>query len=99
MVTFGELINGNKPVLIHFYTQFNQPQHLLKTLRDVAASLGDKVKVVKIDIHKNEALAEALSVDEKPTYIIYKNREMKWRNVGSQDAVTLIEVIKEYISF
>mgnify|MGYP000109030124 CR=1 FL=1 len=96
MVTFGELIYGNKLVLIHFYTQFNQPQNLLKILRDVAAVLRDKVKVVKIDIEKNELLAEALSINNKPTFIIYKNGEIKWRNEGSQDAATLIEAIKNY---
>ena len=48
MAKFGELISLNKPVLIDFYTQFNESQNILKTLRDVAASLGDTAKVIKI---------------------------------------------------
>lgn len=97
MVKFGELINLNKPVLIDFYTQFNESQNILKTLRDVAASLGDTAKVIKINIEKNELLADALRIRENPTFIIYKNGEMKWRKTGNQDADTLIDSVNQYL--
>ena len=97
MAKFGELISLNKPVLIDFYTQFNESQNLLKTLRDVAASLGDTAKVIKINIEKNELLADALRIKENPTFIIYKNGEMKWRKTGNQDAGTLIDSVKQYL--
>ena len=66
-------------------------------LRDVAAALGDKAKVIKIDVEKNQELAEALRVKGLPTLIIYKNGEMKWRQSGEQDANTLIGIIKQYL--
>ena len=66
-------------------------------LRDVAAALGDKAKVVKIDVEKNEELSEALRVKGLPTLMIYKNGEMKWRKSGEQDANTLIGLVKEYV--
>ena len=66
-------------------------------LRDVAAALGDKARVIKIDVEKNEALAEALRVKGLPTLMIYKNGEMKWRQSGEQDANTLIGLVKEYL--
>ena len=66
-------------------------------LRDVAAALGDKAKVIKIDVDKNEELAEALRVKGLPTLIIYKGGEMKWRQSGEQDANTLIGIIQQYI--
>ena len=66
-------------------------------LRDVAAALGDKAKVIKIDVEKNKDLAEALRIKGLPTLIIYKNGEMKWRQSGEQDANTLIGLIQEYV--
>jgi thioredoxin 1 len=56
-----------------------------------------KAKVIKIDVEKNEELAEALRVKTLPTLIIYKGGEMKWRQSGEQDANTLISIIQQYI--
>lgn len=98
MSKFGELIDVEIPVLLDFYTEWNdqsEAMHLI--LRDVAAALGDKAKVIKIDVDKNEELAEALRVKTLPTLIIYKNGEMKWRQSGEQDANTLIGIIQQYV--
>lgn len=98
MSKFGELIDVDIPVLLDFYTEWNdqsEAMHLI--LRDVAAALGDKAKVIKIDVEKNEELAEALRVKTLPTLIIYKDGEMKWRQSGEQDANTLIGIIQQYV--
>ena len=98
MSKFGELIDVEIPVLLDFYTESNdQSIAMHPILRDVAAALGDKAKVIKIDIDKNKDLAEALRVKGLPTLIIYKNGEMKWRHSGEQDADTLIGIIQEYV--
>ncbi|WP_411894264.1 thioredoxin family protein [Winogradskyella sp. A2] len=98
MSKFGELIDVEIPVLLDFYTEWNEESIAMHPiLRDVAAALGDKAKVIKIDVDKNKELAEALRVKGLPTLIIYKNGEMKWRHSGEQDADALIEIIQEYI--
>ncbi|MBU2950487.1 thioredoxin family protein [Tamlana agarivorans] len=98
MSKFGELIDVKIPVLLDFYTAWNkQSEAMHLTLRDVAAALGDKAKVIKIDIEKNKELADALRVKSQPTLIIYKDGEMKWRYSGEQDANTLIGIIQDYI--
>jgi len=66
-------------------------------LKDVAAALGDKGKVIKIDVDKNAELSEALRVKVLPTLMIYKYSEMVWRQSGEQDANTLIGLIQEHI--
>lgn len=97
MSKFGELIDVEIPVLLDFYTEWNdQSTTMHLVLRDVAAALGDKAKVIKIDVEKNEELAEALRVKTLPTLIIYKGGEMKWRQSGEQDANTLIGIIQQY---
>lgn len=98
MSKFGELIDVDVPVLLDFYTEWNdQSESMHLILRDVAAALGDKAKVIKIDVEKNEELAEALRVKTLPTLIIYKDGEMKWRQSGAQDANTLIGIIQQYV--
>lgn len=98
MAKFGEIINSNKPTLIDFYADWNENNvNLHRVLRDVAAALGDKAKVIKIDIDKNEILANALRIKGNPTFIIYKNGEMKWRQSGEQDANTLISLVQQYV--
>ena len=98
MSKFGELIDIEIPVLLDFYTDWNvESVAMHPVLRDVAAALGDKAKVIKIDVDKNKDLAEALRVKGLPTLIIYKKGEMKWRHSGAQDADTIIGVIQDYI--
>ncbi|PHS10842.1 MAG: thiol reductase thioredoxin [Kordia sp.] len=98
MSKFGELIDVSVPVLLDFYTEWNEHSVAMHpVVREVAAALGDKAKVIKIDVDKNAPLAEALRVKGLPTLMIYKGGEMKWRQSGEQDADTLIGLIQEYL--
>ena len=97
MSKFGELIDINVPVLLDFYTDWNDAANAMHpVLKDVAAAMGDKAKVIKIDVDKNQELADALRVKGLPTLMIYKNGEMVWRQSGEQDANTLIGLLQEY---
>jgi thioredoxin 1 len=99
MAKFGELISSDIPVLIDFYAEWEEEnaEDLHNVLRDVAAALGDRAKVIRIDIDKNETLANALRIKGNPTFIIYKDGEMKWRQSGLQDANTLIGLVQQYV--
>jgi len=97
MTKFGDLINVEKPVLIDFYFNWDDVENSVETLRNVAVILGEKATVIKIDIKKNEILAEALQVKGNPTFMIYKNGKMKWRQTGEQDATTLVSLVEQYV--
>ena len=98
MSKFGELIDLQIPVLLDFFTEWNEDSVAMHpVLKDVAAAMGDKGKVIKIDVDKNSELAEALRIKTLPTLMIYKNGEMKWRQSGEQDANTLIGLMQEYV--
>ena len=62
-----------------------------------AAAMGDKARVIKIDVEKNQDLADALRIKGLPTLIIYKSGDMKWRKSGELDANTIIGRIQEYV--
>jgi len=98
MSKFGDIIGNEVPVLLDFYTEWNEPSVAMHpVLKDVAAAIGDKGKVIKIDVDKNEELATALRIKGLPTLMIYKEGEMVWRQSGEQDANTLIGIMKEYL--
>ena len=95
MVKFGEIISSSIPTLIDFFNEDSQV--VQNTLNDVATVLGNQVKVIKIDVNKNNQLVDALRIKGTPTFIIYKNSEMKWRQSGNQDADTLISLVEKFI--
>lgn len=97
MSKFGELISTNVPVLLNFFTEWNEDSvSMHEVLRDVAAALGDNAKVIKINVDKNQELSDALRIKGLPTLIIYKNAEMKWRQSGVQDSNALITLLQRY---
>ena len=98
MSKFGELINSQVPVLIDFYTEWNEPSvSMHPVIRDVAAALGDRAKVIKIDVDKNQELADALRIKGLPTLMIYKDGQMVWRQSGELDVNTIIGLVQEQL--
>ena len=94
MSKFGELISAQIPVLIDFYADWNEQSVTMHpVIRDVAAALGDKAKVIKIDVDKNQELSDALHISGLPTLMIYKEGQMVWRQSGDLDANTLIGLV------
>jgi len=97
MSKFGEIINTDVPVLISFYTDWNESSEDMHTvIRNVAAALGDKARVIKIDVDKNQDLAEALRIKSLPTLMVYKNGQMMWRQSGELDANSIIVTVTQY---
>lgn len=98
MSKFGELVNLEVPILLDFYGDWDESSKAMHpVLRNVAAAIGDKGKVIKINVDLNNELSEALRVKSLPTLMIYKNGEMVWRQSGEQDANTLINLINDFI--
>ena len=99
MSKFGDLVGLDIPILLDFYNDDNQISTVMHPiLRDVAAAVGDKGKVIKINVDKNNELAEALRIKMLPTLMIYKSGEMVWRQSGEQDANTLISLMKDHLN-
>ena len=98
MSKFGELIDDKLPLLLVFCNAKDQVSSSMHPiLKDVAAAMGDKGKVIKIDAEKNIKLSDALRVKVLPTLMIYKLGEMVWRQSGEQDANTLISLMQDHL--
>jgi thioredoxin 1 len=98
-VSFSDLINGDKPVLIDFSAEWCGPcQAMAPILKEVAASVGEKASIIKIDVDRNQALAEKLGIRGVPTFILYHKGEVKWRQSGMQSAKNLAYVIDQALA-
>lgn len=82
MSTFNDIVaEGN--VLVDFHATWCQPCKILgPILVDLAKEWDGKVKVIKIDVDRNPAIAQALSIQGVPTMMLYVNGKPVWRQSG-----------------
>ncbi len=96
--TFGSIIKADKPVLVDFFATWCGPCKMMPPILDkVRQQLGEQVRIIKIDVDRNQQLATELNISSVPTLAIFKNGEIKWRKAGVQQAVVLVDLLKQYI--
>lgn len=92
---FNELIQSETPVLVDFFAEWCGPcKTLAPILEEVKQELGEDVKIIKIDVDKNQALASTFQVRGVPTLMIYKNGQQKWRQSGVLSKNDLVSLIR-----
>jgi len=97
MSKFNELINADQPVLVDFFAEWCGPcKTLAPILQDVASKINGKVKIIKVDIDKNEAAARKYGVQAVPTLILFKKGEIKWRQSGVVSGSQLVSILEKY---
>lgn len=97
MATFGELINGDKPVLVDFFATWCGPCKVMAPmLEKLKQAVGDATTIIKIDVDKNPAAANTYNVQGVPTLILFKHGKILWRQSGVVPPDQLEKVIREY---
>jgi thioredoxin 1 len=91
---FNELIQSETPILIDFWATWCGPcKAMMPVLDALKADLGNKVRIVKIDVDKNLDLAEQMKVLGVPMFMLYKNGQELWRDAGVKSKEQLKEVV------
>jgi thioredoxin 1 len=88
--SFSELINSETPVLVDFFATWCGPcKAYSPVLQDLKRQQGDDLRLIKIDVDKNQALSQKLGIRAMPTTVIFQNGEEKFRASGVQSIGTL----------
>ena len=88
--SFKDLINSDKPVLIDFYADWCGPcKALTPIIQQLKTSMGDKVRIVKIDVDANPQISQKLQIRSIPSLMIFQDGEVKWRAMGVQSLQTI----------
>ena len=99
MITFQEIIKGEIPVLVDFYAEWCAPCKTMNPiLKNIKKQFGDELKIIKINIDNNQQVASKFQVRGIPTFILFKNNEVKWRQSGIIEERNFIETIKSKIN-
>ena len=94
---FSSILQTKTPVLIDFFALWCGPCKILApTLKQVKNELGDAVKIIKIDVDKNEQLAAQYQVRGVPTLLLFKNGKTVWRQSGIIQKESILRIIRSH---
>ena len=98
MSSFKDIINSDKPVVIDFSAEWCQPCRMMPPiLKEVKESLGDNIRILKIDVDKNQAIAQKYAIRSVPTLMVFKKGQVVFNQSGVIPANQLIDIVKKFV--
>ena len=80
----SEVLKSNEPVVVDFWAEWCGPCKMIApALEEIAGSLGDKVKIVKLNVDESPKTAQKYGIMSIPTLMMFKNGELASRQVGA----------------
>tara|TARA_R110002049_G_scaffold298365_3_gene488051 strand:- start:3443 stop:3745 length:303 start_codon:yes stop_codon:yes gene_type:complete len=95
--SFKNIINGTKPVLVDFHAEWCGPCKAQgPIIGELAKEVGDKARIIKIDIDENPKIAQQYQVRSVPTIALFRNGELLWKQSGVQSKQQLLQVLSQH---
>ncbi len=96
-MTFNEMIQSNKTVLVDFSAEWCGPCKMMAPiLKELKKDIGDTATIIKVDVDKNPQAASAYQIQGVPTLILFKNGQPIWRQSGVIQKSGLLEIFKKF---
>ena len=96
-MTFDEIIQSDKPILVDFFAEWCGPCKMMAPiLKEVKQTIGDTASIIKVDVDKNPQAAAQYQVQGVPTLILFKNGKPLWRQSGVVQKNSLINIINQF---
>ena len=84
MENFNDIINGEGLTLVDFFATWCGPCKMMHpVLEQLKDEMGESIRIIKIDVDKNNGLAMYYRVQSVPTLMLFRKGEMLWRQSGA----------------
>ncbi|MEK9787607.1 MAG: thioredoxin [Flavobacteriaceae bacterium] len=98
MSHFKKILSDNKPVLLDFYADWCGPCKMMApVLTQLKEKMGDRLRILKIDVDKNQSLAAQYQVRGVPTLVLMQHQNVVWKQSGVMDINTLEQTIEKHL--
>ncbi len=96
MEKFNEMINGEQLTLVDFFATWCGPCKMMHPIMEqLKEKMGDDIRILKVDVDKNEALSMQYRIQSVPTLMLFKKGEMLWRQSGAMNLNDLMQKISQ----
>lgn len=97
--SFQSIISQQEPVLVDFYADWCGPcQMMSSVVQEMAEEFRGRLRVLKVDIDRNPAVAAKYGVRGVPTFIIFRNAQILWQHSGAMPAHQFRHQLEQYVS-
>lgn len=97
MENFNEITDSGQLVLVDFFATWCGPcKQMHPVLEQLKAEMGDAVRILKLDVEKNEALAYRFRIQSVPTLMLIRDGVVLWRQSGALPLDDLKDLVQQY---
>lgn len=97
MENLNDIIGSNRLTLVDFFATWCGPCKMMHPVLDqLKEELGESIRIIKLDVDKNEALSAQYRVQSVPTLLLFRNGEILWRQSGAMRINDLKKVIAQF---